>query len=39
MNILWWNAPSLGASIKHRVLHDIVIDNKIDIVVIRETKN
>jgi exonuclease III len=38
MNILCWNARGLGSSKKHRILHDLILDNKIDLVAIQETK-
>jgi exonuclease III len=38
MNILSLNARGLDSSKKHRILHDIIVDNKIDMVAIQETK-
>jgi hypothetical protein len=38
MNILSWNARGLDNPKKCRILHDIIVDNKIDIVVIQKTK-
>jgi hypothetical protein len=33
-----WNARGLGSSKKRRILHDIIVDNKIDVIAVQETK-
>jgi hypothetical protein len=38
MNILSWNARCMWATTKMRILHDIIVDYKVDIIAIQWTK-
>ena len=38
MNFLNWNARGINSSKKRQILHDMIVDNKIDILAIQETK-
>lgn len=38
MNFLNWNARGINSSKKRQILHDIIVDHKIDIIAIQETK-
>lgn len=38
MNFLNWNARGINSSKKRQILHDIIVDHKIDLIAIQETK-
>jgi exonuclease III len=38
MNVLCWNIRGMNSHHKRNILHDLVVDNKIDLLAVQETK-